>query len=498
MRIQGEKMKSALDMLMQNLNQIGAEVTSCNYNDFTCDFTLKHRQLSTKDFPNLEQGLPDYSVILSISGLAEGGQRIHMKHFATEAEKTHFLQQLKDIEGVDHRVIGPNLGYFRIDQDVALGMIIWLQKGTYLIEKIKSFLRKIMMDNGYIEVATPALANLDLWRQSGHWDMYRQNMCCVQAGEKEDAYALKPMNCPLHVSIFKSLQISYKNLPYKISEFGQVTRYEPSGSLHGLFRARCFTQDDAHVFCTEDQITSVIENFIRMLRKVYRAFNFDNIELVLATRPEVFIGAEEAWDKAESDLKTAANRCELDPIISAGDGAFYGPKLEFRVKDKRGRVWTCGTVQLDFELPKRLGARYINSGGNEEVPVMIHHAILGSIERFVGILLENTEGKMPFWLSPTQVAIIPVHPKYTEYAKTISKLIQSHNISNKIDETNETLNFKVRKWWDEEYVPVTCILGEKEMENQTVSLRINGIKVENMLTLDEFVEKLKDMGTLVE
>jgi threonyl-tRNA synthetase len=377
-------------------------------------------------------------------------------------------------------------------------MVTWLPKGVVILEKIKKLIRNVMKSNGYNEVITPQLADLNLWKQSGHWEMYRDHMFLAKGGDDGSTYALKPMSCPLHIDIFKTLCLSYKDLPYKIAEFGGCTRYEPSGSLHGLFRVRAFTQDDAHVFCTEDQMLSTIIEFISILKKIYHAFGFECIKVCLATRPKEFAGTIENWGKAEKVLETAAREGNLELSMNPGDGAFYGPKLEFYLEDSRKRIWQCGTVQVDFVLPNRLTATYITSENKKEFPVIIHHAVLGTIERFLGILLEHTKGQLPFWLCPLQIIIIPIHEDHLSYSEQLRKLLDSRGFISEIDKSQETLSYKIRKLWKQDKIPVIAVLGDQEVHNGTVSIRIRGKDVYNGLTIEEFIVKMEDMGRILE
>jgi threonyl-tRNA synthetase len=375
-------------------------------------------------------------------------------------------------------------------------MITWLQDGVRVLETMKAYIRSIMQENGYKEVITPPFADVKLWQKSGHLEMYKENMFFVDVnrdGEKSN-FALKPMNCPLHVEVFKHLNLSYKDLPYKISEFGFCNRYESSGSLHGLFRARGFTQDDAHVFCMEEQIEGVITNFCSILKTIYSKLGFDKIKVCLSTRPEKFAGTEQVWELAEAALAKAASASNLECSINHGDGAFYGPKLDFYIQDSRNRTWQCGTIQLDFVLPTRLGASYVDSSGNKQIPVMVHHAVLGSLERFIGVLVEHTKGRLPFWLTPKQVVILPISIQEQEYSNQVYQELKGRGFRVELDSSSQTLGYKIRHWWGEMHVPVLCILGKEEQSTKTVSLRINGAEFGNKISIESMFNKLDEMG----
>jgi threonyl-tRNA synthetase len=498
-------------------------------NTFSCDFECPH-PISSKDFRDIEdlmkknrdksieksqhdysidgidirsngphsfstENISDHLMIDSVSGLftktSESAQRIAGSIYPTEKELKEYITFTEEAKQYDHRNIGVKLGFFRLDSNIMPGMITWLPKGVKIIETIKSYIRNVMSGNGYKEVITPPFADICLWKKSGHWDMYKENMFSFDVEERH--FALKPMNCPLHIEIFKDLNLSYKNLPYKISEFGFCNRYESSGSLHGLFRARGFTQDDSHVFCEESQIEDVVMTFCNILREVYKKFGFTEINLCLSTRPEKFTGNVDMWESAESSLSAVATKFGFPFKINEGDGAFYGPKLDFYIKDKKGRVWQCGTVQLDFNLPSRLGATYVDKDGEKKTPVMIHHAVLGSIERFTGILIENTKGRLPFWLSPIQVSILSIGADNNDYCKSIDLQLNKYGIRSVVDFSNETISYKIRHWWSDEMVPVSIIIGKAESDSSTVSVRINGESYANKMSVDDLIKKLKTM-----
>lgn len=521
------------------------EVIECVSDDnlFHCDFYNSGEQLSSKEFDSLieeihsissskleitrpEHGIYEISgrkirasgplsrstarivaedckspynfILTSISGLHDDrpAQRITGAWFKSSDDREAFIKSEEEAKEFDHRILGPKLGIFRTDPELMLGMITWLPNGTKILEKIKSYIRNVMRRNNYQEVITPPLADISLWQKSGHWELFKENMLAVElAGEHQERshYAMKPMNCPLHIEIFKHWAISYKNLPCRISEFGFCTRYEASGSLHGLFRARGFTQDDAHVFCEEHQINEVIFTFCQMLKEIYTRFSFNEISVCLSTRPDKFAGSKETWKVAEESLADASRKAGLEFKVNHGDGAFYGPKLDFYIKDSRDRVWQCGTVQLDFVLPGRLGATYVGSDGSRKTPVMIHHAVLGSLERFIGVLLEHTKGRLPFWLSPNQIVVIPVKSDCTDYAEQLQQRLTDRGFSAKLDAGDDTINYKIRRWWSDFKVPVMCIVGNEEKCSETISLRINGTPFGKKVLINEMFDMLQEM-----
>ena len=491
--------REAVQALSDYLTQLGYETiqTDDTQDGFSCDFFCTQGTLSTDDFPKLTAALPKYSFLSSISGLhlAKPAQRISGKTFETQAQLEEFLRLDEELKQFDHRYLGPTLGIFRLEPELTPGMITWLPNGVIVLEKIKSIIRQVMKTYNYQEIITPYLAHLDLWKRSGHWEMYQENMFTVKSGQENAHYALKPMSCPLHVDLFKSEIRSYKMLPYKLSEFGCCSRYESSGSLHGLFRTRGFTQDDAHVFCTEEQIPNVITDFIQILKKIYRIFGFTEIKCYLSTRPEKFAGTQEKWQQAETELEKAAHSVGLDLSVKPGDGAFYGPKLDFCIQDNRNRTWQCGTVQLDFVLPERLGAQYINSQNEKVVPVMVHHAVLGSLERFLGVLLEQTKGRLPFWLSPVQIIIIPVSSHQVQYCTDFQSLIVAKGFSCKVDDSSDTMSAKIKRCMNDK-IPIICVLGQRETLNGEVTVRMGG--QEESLTNQEFFAKISEMGRIFE
>lgn len=414
--------------------------------------------------------------------------------YATAWEKPNdlkdYLTLLAEAEKNDHRKLGKQLDLFHI-ADENPGEIFWHPNGWTIYLEIQNYMRGRLKEFGYKEVNTPFVMPQSLWLRSGHWEKYKENMFITESEKR--LFALKPMNCPGHVEIFKQGIRSYKDLPMRLAEFGSCTRNEPSGSLHGIFRARGFVQDDAHIFCTEEQIESEVKHFCDLLKVVYADFGFpkDTISVKLSTRPEKRIGTDETWDKAETSLGNACKAAGFDYEISPGEGAFYGPKLEFTLIDSLGRPWQCGTIQLDYQLPskERLDAEYIGEDNEKHNAVMLHRAVLGSLERFIGILLETFGGALPTWLSPKQVAVIPVAPAFNEYAESIAQKL--NGIARIFaDTTTERMNAKIRKW-QEQKVPYQLIVGQQEQDNGTVSVRSRRTKQQTTMPISEFSTQLK-------
>ncbi len=376
-------------------------------------------------------------------------------------------------------------------QEEATGSVFWHPKGWSIYLEIESYMRRKLKNNNYEEVKTPQVIDRSLWEKSGHWDKFKENMF-MASGDDDKILALKPMNCPGHVQIYKQGIKSYKDLPLKIAEFGSCHRNEPSGALHGIMRVRQFTQDDAHIFCTEDQITDESLKFCDLLKEVYNDFGFKELKVKFSDRPSVRAGDNNVWDKSEKSLLDAIEKGNLEYELNPGEGAFYGPKLEFVLTDAIGRDWQCGTLQLDFVLPERLGAHYIDEKGNKKTPVMLHRAILGSIERWIGILIEQYSGRLPMWLSPIQIVICTIVEKSNNYAKNIyMKLIQL-GIRVEIDLRNEKIGYKIREH-SINGSPIILIIGEKEEENKTVAIRKLGSKSQEVNKLDDFLKEIKIM-----
>ena len=402
-----------------------------------------------------------------------------------------YLAMLEEAEKRDHRKIGKAMNLFHIDEENP-GQIFWHPKGWTLYLTVQNYVRQRIKEDGYLEVHTPFVMPRSLWERSGHWAKYKENMFITESEKR--LFALKPMNCPGHVEIFKQGIKSYKDLPLRLAEFGSCTRNEPSGSLHGIMRVRGFVQDDAHIFCTEEQISSEVSKFCALLKRMYADFGFDEDRILVkfSTRPEQRVGDDATWDRAEKALSDACADAGLEYEIAEGEGAFYGPKLEFTLIDALGREWQCGTIQVDYQLPsaERLNAEYIGDDNNKHHPVMLHRAVLGSLERFIGILIENCAGIMPPWLAPVQAVIVPVAPAFNEYAQKVQKILDEKGFRVIADIGTDRMNAKIRKH-QEEKVIYQLIVGQSEMDNNSVAVRMRkgGQKV---MTLDEFISFLKD------
>ncbi len=415
-------------------------------------------------------------------------QRIYGTAWATKEDLDQYLFRLEEAEKRDHRKLGKQLDLFHI-QDESPGMIFWHHKGYTLYYTLKEYIKKKLMQNDYIEVKTPTILDISLWQKSGHWEKFGEHMFTTH--EKDNRHmAIKPMNCPCHIEIFKKGITSYKDLPIRMSEFGCCHRNEPSGALHGLMRVREFTQDDAHIFCTEAQIEEETKNFITLLREVYKDLGFSEISIKFSDRPEIRAGTNETWDKAEKALKSAIEASNTEYTLNKGEGAFYGPKIEFVLKDAIGRDWQCGTLQVDFILPERLGAHYIDDQGNKQVPVILHRAILGSLERFVGILIEQYEGKFPLWLSPIQVAIATVTTDVDAYAQEVFKQLKANGVRTILDISNDKITYKIRKH-SLDKIPLLVIIGREEAENKKLSIRALGSDDKTIYNINEFLEYIK-------
>jgi threonyl-tRNA synthetase len=413
-------------------------------------------------------------------------QRIYGTAWDKKEELDNYIQKIEDAEKLDHRKIGKQQDLFHF-QEEAPGMVFWHSKGWTIYNIIKDYIRDKTLKNGYLEVNTPQILDRKLWERSGHWDKFG-DMIFTTNSEKKD-YAIKPMNCPAHVQIFNQGLKSYKDLPIKISEFGLVHRNEPSGTLHGLMRARQFVQDDAHIFCTESQLSDEIKSLIKMTFSVYEHFGFKDISIALSTRPEKRVGNEELWDKSENILKDVLTESVESFTIQDGEGAFYGPKIEFSLTDSLDRVWQCGTIQLDFSMPSALTASYVDENDNKLVPVMIHRAILGSIERFIGILIEHYGGNLPFWLSPKQIIIANIADKHVEFAKKIKKVLAENDFRCSLDLRNEKIGYKIRELIIAK-VPYVVIIGDKEVSSGKISVREYDGTEHELISVDDFIGKL--------
>ena len=394
-------------------------------------------------------------------------QRIYGTAWTTSKELKSHIKQIEEAEKRDHRKLGKKLSLFHI-QENAPGMVFWHPQGWAVYLKLQNFIREKLGQSGYEEIRTPQIVDRSLWEKSGHWDKFKEGMFTTSSENRD--YAVKPMNCPCHVQIFNQGLRSYKDLPIRLAEFGSCHRNEPSGTLHGLMRVRNFIQDDAHIFCSEDQIQSEVLEFIDLVFNVYKTFGFENILIKLSTRPEKRVGSEEIWDKSEKSLADALDAKELDWDLLPGEGAFYGPKIEFSLEDCLGRIWQCGTIQVDFSMPDRLGATYIGEDGYRHTPVMLHRAILGSFERFIGILIENYAGEFPFWIAPEQVRILPVSDETRPFAENLNQMLVQADISSKIDSSGERLGKLIRNG-EKDRVPILAVIGSKETSSQTVNVR---------------------------
>lgn len=408
-------------------------------------------------------------------------QRIYGTAFANPKElKTH-LHNLAEAEKRDHRRIGKQQDLFHL-QDEAPGMVFWHPKGWAIYLAIEKYMRSQQIAHGYQEINTPQVVDYSLWQKSGHADKFGDDMFTVQTDDRQ--YAVKPMNCPCHVQVFNQGLKSYRDLPLRLAEFGSCHRNEMSGALHGIMRVRAFTQDDAHVFCTEDQIQAEVSDFIDFLHTVYEDFGFTEVIYRLSTRPPKRVGSDEAWDKSEKALAEALDAKDLPWEELPGEGAFYGPKIEFSLKDCIGRVWQCGTIQVDFSMPGRLDASYIDENGERQVPVMLHRAILGSFERFIGILIENFEGKLPLWLSPVQAVVMNITDKQSQFVEEVAEVLQNSGLRVQTDVRNEKIGFKIREWTLQR-VPYLLVAGDREVESRSVAVRTRDGKDLGVLTLDE-------------
>jgi threonyl-tRNA synthetase len=413
-------------------------------------------------------------------------QRIYGTSWSSKKELDEYLNRIEEAEKRDHRKLGKEMDLFHFREE-SPGSVFWHEKGWNLFQKLISFMRMKQDLAGYKEINTPEILDRSLWEKSGHWEKFGANMYTSTTPD-EKVFAIKPMNCPGCVQIFNQGLKSYRDLPLKMSEFGKVHRYEPSGALLGLLRVRAFTQDDAHIFCTEDQITEECLSVTNLILEIYKDLGFENIIIKYSDRPDLRVGDDSVWDKAEAALLEAIKVTKLEYSINKGEGAFYGPKIEFVLRDAIGRDWQCGTLQVDLNLPGRLGASYVDKDGNKKVPVMLHRALFGSLERFIGILIEHYAGKLPFWISPLQSVVIPISNDFDEYAKNVYQLLKKEGISTEVDLKNHNLNYKIREH-SLTKVPLLLICGKKEVDTNTVTIRrLDSDKQENM-GLEEFVKK---------
>jgi threonyl-tRNA synthetase len=413
-------------------------------------------------------------------------QRIYGTAWAKKEDQDAYITMLEEAEKRDHRRLGRHLDLFHL-QDEAPGMIFWHPKGWAMWQQIEQYMRRVYQDNGYLEVKCPQILDRTLWEKSGHWENYKDNMFTTES-EKHD-YAIKPMNCPGHIQIFNTGLRSYRDLPLRYGEFGSCHRNEPSGALHGIMRVRGFTQDDGHIFCTEDQIQSEVTAFNDLVRKVYADFGFTDITIKLALRPDKRVGADDVWDKAELALRESLKASGLEWEELPGEGAFYGPKIEFHIKDAIGRSWQCGTVQVDFSMPQRLGAEFVGEDNSRHTPVMLHRAILGSLERFIGILIENWSGALPLWLSPVQAVVLNISEKQSEYAEHVAKTLRNAGLRAESDLRNEKITYKIREH-SLNKLPYQIVVGDKEMAGSLVAVRTRGGQDLGQMPLETLIERL--------
>lgn len=419
-------------------------------------------------------------------------QRIYGTAWADKKELKAYIERIEEAEKRDHRKIGKQLGLFHL-QEQAPGMVFWHPNGWTIWQVLEQYMRKVQQDHGYLEIKTPQVVDRSLWEKSGHWENYAENMFTT-ASENRD-YAIKPMNCPCHVQVFNQGLKSYRDLPLRLAEFGSCHRNEPSGALHGIMRVRGFTQDDAHIFCTNAQIRTEALDFIKMTLNVYKDFGFDNILMKLSTRPEKRVGSDELWDLAEKDLGDALDAAGLEWELQEGEGAFYGPKIEFTLKDCLNREWQCGTLQLDFNLPERLDAEFINEQGERERPVMLHRAILGSFERFIGILIEHYAGWFPAWLAPTQAVVMNITDKQAKACESVVDELKAAGFRAVSDLRNEKIGFKIRERTLER-IPFMLVLGDKEVETGTVNVRTREGENLGSMSVTDFIKHLEGVIAL--
>jgi len=413
-------------------------------------------------------------------------QRVYGTSWSTQKELDEYLNRIEEAEKRDHRKLGKEMDLFHFREE-SPGSVFWHEKGWNLFQKLISYMRTKQDHAGYKEINTPEILDRTLWEKSGHWEKFGANMYTSTTPD-EKVFAIKPMNCPGCVQVFNQGLKSYRDLPLKMSEFGKVHRYEPSGALHGLLRVRAFTQDDAHIFCTEEQITQECLSVTNLILEIYKDLGFENVILKYSDRPDLRVGDDAVWDKSEAALLEAIKETKLEYTINKGEGAFYGPKIEFVLRDAIGRDWQCGTLQVDLNLPGRLGATYVEKDGSKKIPVMLHRALFGSLERFIGILIENYSGKLPFWLTPLQVVVIPISSDFDDYSIKVNQQLKKFGISSEVDLKNHNLNYKIREH-SLSKVPLLLICGKKEVDSNTVTIRRLDSKKQENMDFNEFIKK---------
>ncbi len=421
-------------------------------------------------------------------------QRIYGTAWATQEELDAYLKQLEEAEARDHRRLGKQLELFHF-QEEAQGQAFWHPQGWTLYTVLRSYMARRQREYGYAEIKTPQMMDRKFWEASGHWEKYRENMFVAEIADEDKVLAFKPMNCPCHIQVFNQGMKSYRDLPVRYAEFGSCHRYEPSGALHGLMRVRGFTQDDGHIFCTLEQVTDEVKAFTELLKSVYADLGFDDVKVNFSTRPDTRVGSDEYWDIAEDALGKAAEASGLEVVLNEGDGAFYGPKLDFVLRDAIGREWQAGTIQLDPNMPERLGASYIGADDGKHAPVMLHRAVLGSFERFLGILIENYAGKFPLWLSPTQIVVATITSDADEYAKDVVAKLRAAGLRAEADTRNEKINYKIRELSADKKIPVIAVVGRREADEGKLALRRLGSQGQEIVTIDEAIAALTDEAT---
>jgi len=418
-------------------------------------------------------------------------QRIYGTSWSTQKDLDNYLNRIEEAEKRDHRKLGKEMNLFHFREE-SPGSVFWHEKGWILFQKLVDYMRAKQKRAGYREINTPEILDRSLWEKSGHWEKFGEHMYTSTTPD-EKIFAIKPMNCPGCVEVFKQGLKSYRDLPLRMSEFGKVHRYEPSGALHGLLRVRAFTQDDAHIFCTEDQITDESLSVTNLILEIYKDLGFEKVILKYSDRPEIRVGEDKIWDKAEEALLKAVKASKLDYSINKGEGAFYGPKIEFVLRDAIGRDWQCGTLQVDLNLPARLGASYVEKDGTKKIPVMLHRALFGSLERFIGILIENYSGKLPFWISPMQAMVIPISDEFDDYARKVSKKVNEIGINCEIDLKDHNLNYKIREHLMSK-IPLLLICGKKEVDSNSITIRQSDSTKQETMELSTFLKKFSALN----